>query len=168
MGHTDDLEEFDAELEISLKREYSTVFPLFSYCVVTQEATYLCNRLSMDCVPHAGFLLFELRMEDVWVWDRNRPTRIIPRAQVYTTGDVTVEQLKDEGSEDFNSAITTDIMEQIRAANSLEEESLALEPGIDSDVGPSDVEDCMPRAADEIGSSEKLSSDVTDLKEDPS
>jgi hypothetical protein len=28
------------------------------------------------------------------VWDKNRPTRIIPRAEVYTSGDVTVEELR--------------------------------------------------------------------------
>ena len=33
-------------------------------------------------------------MEDVWVWDKNRPSRIIPRADVHTTQDVTVEELK--------------------------------------------------------------------------
>ena len=33
-------------------------------------------------------------MEDVWVWDKNRPSRIIPRAEVHTTSDVTVEELK--------------------------------------------------------------------------
>jgi hypothetical protein len=38
-------------------------------------------------------------MEDVWVWDKNRPTRIIPRAEVYTSGDVTVEELRGEGEE---------------------------------------------------------------------
>jgi hypothetical protein len=35
-------------------------------------------------------------MEDVWVWDKNRPSRIIPRAEVHTTQDVTVEELKPE------------------------------------------------------------------------
>jgi hypothetical protein len=38
-------------------------------------------------------------MEDVWVWDKNRPTRIIPRAEVYTSGDVTIEELRGEGEE---------------------------------------------------------------------
>jgi hypothetical protein len=38
-------------------------------------------------------------MEDVWVWDKNRPTRMIPRAEVYTSGDVTVEELHGEGDE---------------------------------------------------------------------
>jgi len=95
MGNSEDLEEYDAELELALKREYADVFSLFRYCVITAEATYLCNKLEMDCVPHASYLLFELDMEDVWLWDRNRPTRIIPRAHVYTTADVTVEQLKE-------------------------------------------------------------------------
>jgi len=35
-------------------------------------------------------------MEDVWVWDKNRPTRIIPKAEVYTSSDVTVEELRGE------------------------------------------------------------------------
>ena len=33
-------------------------------------------------------------MEDVWVWDKNRPSRIIPKVEIYTTQDVTVEILK--------------------------------------------------------------------------
>ena len=33
-------------------------------------------------------------MEDVWVWDKNRPTRIIPRVEVHTTQDITVEVLR--------------------------------------------------------------------------
>ena len=43
MSYIDDLEEYDAELELRLKREYATVFGLFRYCVLTAEATYLCN-----------------------------------------------------------------------------------------------------------------------------
>jgi hypothetical protein len=38
-------------------------------------------------------------MEDVWVWDKNRPTRMIPRAEVFTSSDVTVEELRGEGEE---------------------------------------------------------------------
>jgi len=36
-------------------------------------------------------------MEDVWVWDKNRPTRMIPRTRIFTAGDVTVEELRGEG-----------------------------------------------------------------------
>ena len=35
----------------------------------------------------------------MWVWDKNRPTRMIPRAEVYTSSDVTVEELRGEGDE---------------------------------------------------------------------
>ena len=41
-----------------------------------------------------------MKMEDVWVWDKNRPTRMIPRVEVYTSADVTVEELKGEGDEE--------------------------------------------------------------------
>jgi hypothetical protein len=67
--------------------------------VLTQDATYLCNRLDLKVVPQASYPFFHARMEDVWVWDKNRPTRMIPRAEVYTSGDVTVEELRGEGEE---------------------------------------------------------------------
>jgi hypothetical protein len=99
MSHLDELDEFEAELELSLKREYSAVFGLFRFCVLTQDATYLCNKLDMQALPQASYPYFHVRMEDVWVWDKNRPSRIIPRAEVYTSGDVTVEELRGEGEE---------------------------------------------------------------------
>ena len=73
MSHTDELEEYDAELELRLKREYADVFPLFRFCVLTQEATYLCNRFERDFMPQASYPFFHITMEDVWVWDKNRP-----------------------------------------------------------------------------------------------
>jgi hypothetical protein len=79
MSHLDELDEFEAELELQLKREYTAVFPLFRYCVLTQDATYLCNKLDLKVVPQASYPFFHAQMEDVWVWDKNRPTRIIPR-----------------------------------------------------------------------------------------
>lgn len=133
MANTDDLEEYDAELELALKREYATVFPLFRYCVITQEATYLCNKLDMDCVPNASYLLFEIAMEDVWVWDRNRPTRIIPRAHVYTTSDVTVEQLREDDDADLNAALPPSVVEQLRSG--LFDEEDAVEAVGDDAVG---------------------------------
>jgi hypothetical protein len=99
MSHLDELDEFEAELELKLKREYKDVFGLFRYCILTQDATYLCNRLDLKVIPQASYPFFHLTMEDVWVWDKNRPTRIIPRAEVYTSSDVTVEELRGEGDE---------------------------------------------------------------------
>ncbi|MGZ4430070.1 MAG: DUF2469 family protein [Gaiellales bacterium] len=100
MSHIDDLEEYDAELELRLKREYATVFGLFRYCVLTAEATYLCNRYKLEVAHQNAYPLTHLTMEDVWVWDKNRPSRIIPRAEVHTTQDVTIEDLKSDGNVD--------------------------------------------------------------------
>src|SRR2546421_8236516 len=99
MSHIDELDEFEAELELTLKKEYSAVFGLFRYCVLTQDATYLCNTLDLKYVPQAQYPFFHLKMEDVWVWDKNRPTRMIPRAEIYTSSDVTVEELRGENDE---------------------------------------------------------------------
>lgn len=99
MSHLDELDEFEAELELQLRREYTAVFSMFRYCVLTQDATYLCNQLELAVDPRAAYPFNHLKMEDVWVWDKNRPTRIIPRTEVYTTGDVTVEELRGAGDE---------------------------------------------------------------------
>jgi Protein of unknown function (DUF2469) len=99
MSHLDELDEFEAELELRLKKEYTAVFGLFRYCVLTQDATYLCNTLDLQYVPQPSYPFFHVKMEDVWVWDKNRPTRMIPRAEVYTSSDVTVEELRAEGDE---------------------------------------------------------------------
>ena len=99
MSHLDELDEFEAELELQLKREYTAVFGLFRYCVLTQDATYLCNKLDLAQVSQQHYPFFHLKMEDVWVWDKNRPTRMIPRAEVYTSTDLTVEELRREGEE---------------------------------------------------------------------
>ena len=50
MSHLDELDDFEAELELRLKREYSAVYSLFRYCVLTQDATYLCNKLDFQYV----------------------------------------------------------------------------------------------------------------------
>ncbi len=99
MSHLDELDEYEAELELRLKREYNDVFGLFRYCVLTQDATYLCNKLDLQYVPQQSYPFFHIKMEDVWVWDKNRPTRMIPRAEVYTSSDVTVEELRGENDE---------------------------------------------------------------------
>ena len=59
MSHLDEADEFEAELQaLQLKREYTAVFPLFRYCVLTQDATYLCNKLDLKVVPQASYPFF--------------------------------------------------------------------------------------------------------------
>jgi hypothetical protein len=66
---------------------------------MTQDATYLCNRLDLRQIAQGQYPYFHLSMEDVWVWDKNRPTRMIPRAEVYTSSDLTIEELRGAGDE---------------------------------------------------------------------
>jgi hypothetical protein len=99
VSHLDDLDEFEAELELALKREYTAVFPLFRYCILTQDATYLCNELDVQLTQNPSYPFLQIKMEDVWVWDKNRPSRIIPSIRVFTTGDVTIEELRGESDE---------------------------------------------------------------------
>ena len=96
MSKLDDLDEHEAGLELELKREYAAVFGLFQYCVITQDSTYLCNTYSLIERPQANGLFFHLTMKDVWVWDKNRPTRMIPRVVVYTSSNVTIEDLRND------------------------------------------------------------------------
>jgi hypothetical protein len=120
MSHIDELDEYEADLELTLKKEYSAVFGLFRYCVLTQDATYLCNKLELQYVPQPSYPFFHLRMEDVWVWDKNRPTRMIPRVEVYTSSDVTVEELRGEGDEPKLTA--EDLAERIGEPRSTDED----------------------------------------------
>ena len=99
MSHLDELDEFEAEHELALKREYSAVYPLFRYCVLTQDATYLCNKLDVQYVAQPAYPFFHLKLEDVWVWDKNRFSNITPPTEIYTSSDVTVEELRGEGDE---------------------------------------------------------------------
>src|SRR5207244_297268 len=55
MSHLDELDEFEAELELRLKKEYTAVFGLFRYCVLTQDATYLCNKLELKYVSPPSY-----------------------------------------------------------------------------------------------------------------
>ena len=107
MAHLDDLDEYEAELELRLKREYQAVFGLFRYCVLTPDATYLCNKLERTYAPQPAYPFIRLRLEDVWVWDKNRPTRMIPRTEIFViSGDVTIEELRGEGDEEPLTAET--------------------------------------------------------------
>ena len=100
MAHLDDLDEYEAELELRLKKEYQAVYGLFRYCVLTPDATYLCNRLEKTVATLQSYPFIDLKLEDVWVWDKNRPTLMIPRTEIIVvSGDVTIEELRGEGDE---------------------------------------------------------------------
>ena len=96
MSHLDELDEFEAGSS-SAEEGVPSVSALFRYCVLAGRDVPL-QHARPALRPTASYPFFHLRMEDVQVWDKNRPTRMIPRAEVYTSSDVTVEELPAKGS----------------------------------------------------------------------
>ncbi len=90
----EDLEKYEADMELSLVREYRDVLPMFSYAVETERRFYLAN--NVDVIEHEDGGYVELLLDDVWVWDMYRPARFVTQVRVMTTHDVNIEELKKE------------------------------------------------------------------------
>jgi len=88
----EELEDYEADMEMQLFREYRDVLPMFAYVVETERRFYLAN--SVEVVPHEGASpWFEVILNDAWVWDMYRPARFVRKVQVMTTRDVNIEEL---------------------------------------------------------------------------
>ncbi|PSK95631.1 uncharacterized protein DUF2469 [Murinocardiopsis flavida] len=91
---SEDLEKFEAEMELQLYREYRDVVGLFGYVVETERRFYLTNQV--DLQPRTtdnGETYFEVTMQDAWVWDMYRPARFVKNVRVVTFKDVNVEEI---------------------------------------------------------------------------
>jgi Protein of unknown function (DUF2469) len=88
----EDLERYEAEIELALVQEYRTVLPLFRYVVETERRFYLANEVDMQ-VRDGAPACVELELSDAWVWDMYRPARFVPHVKVITFRDVNVERL---------------------------------------------------------------------------
>jgi Protein of unknown function (DUF2469) len=89
----EELEQFEADMELSLFREYRDVLPMFTYVVETERRFYLTNAVEMDVKNEQGRVYFELNLQDAWVWDMYRPARFVANVRVVTFKDVNVEEL---------------------------------------------------------------------------
>jgi len=88
----EELEDYEADMEMQLFREYRDVLPMFSYVVETERRFYLAN--GVDVTPHDdGGPWFEVELTDAWVWDMYRPARFVSKVRVLTPRDVNVEEL---------------------------------------------------------------------------
>lgn len=90
---TEDVEHYEADLELALYREYRDVVGLFTHVVETERRTYLANSVELTPRTDGGETWFELRLTDAWVWDVYRPTRFVKNVRVVTFKDVNVEEL---------------------------------------------------------------------------
>jgi hypothetical protein len=90
----EDLEQYEAELELQLYREYRDVVGLFKFVVETDRRFYLTNKV--DVQPRStesADVYFEVTMSDAWVWDMYRPARFVKNVRVLTFKDVNVEEI---------------------------------------------------------------------------
>jgi hypothetical protein len=91
---TEDLEHYEAELELQLYKEYKDVCPMFSYVVETERRFYLANDVRQQVHDDGdGRTFVELELRDAWVWDMYRATRFVPSVRIVTFKDVNVEEL---------------------------------------------------------------------------
>lgn len=99
MVYGEDLDEFEAQAQLKLYEEFKDVVKLFRYAVSTETAYYLCNQVDVRPSMDAGGAYFMVALEDAWVYDKSRIDRFVPRVQVFSLHDVTVETLKTDQDE---------------------------------------------------------------------
>jgi hypothetical protein len=90
----EDLERYEADIELELYREYRDVVGLFRYVVETERRFYLTNEVDVQVrTSQGGDVYFEVRMSDAWVWDMYRTARLVKNVHVLTFKDVNVEEV---------------------------------------------------------------------------
>ena len=89
-----EIENYEAEQELALYREYREVVNLFRYVVETERRFYLANEVDVKVRSSAGGdIFFEVTLTDAWVWDIYRSSRFIRSARIVSFKDVNVEEL---------------------------------------------------------------------------
>ena len=93
---TEDLERYEAEVELQLFQEYKAVLPMFRYVVETERRFYLANEVKVSTADDNGRPLITVNLRDAWVWDMYRPARFVANVQVVTFKDVNIEELPEK------------------------------------------------------------------------
>jgi hypothetical protein len=92
----EELERYEAEIELALVQEYRAVLPMFAYVVETERRFYLANDVSMHVRSDTTPVCVEIELTDAWVWDMYRPARFVPSVRVVTWRDVNIERLPEK------------------------------------------------------------------------
>jgi len=92
----EELEQYEADIELALVQEYRAVLPMFKYVVETERRFYLANEVSMNVRSDVSPACIELELTDAWVWDMYRPARFVPSVRVVSFRDVNVERLPEK------------------------------------------------------------------------
>jgi len=95
----EDLERYEATIELQLVQEYKAVIGLFSHIVETERRFYLTNDVAVTIRSETSPPLIELELTDAWVWDMYRPARFVPSVKILTFKDVNIERLPEHDME---------------------------------------------------------------------
>jgi Protein of unknown function (DUF2469) len=91
----EDLERYEAEIELALVQEYKAVVSMFAYVVETERRFYLANEVVVNVRSDTSPACIEVELSDAWVWDMYPPARFVPSVRVVTFRDVNIERLPD-------------------------------------------------------------------------
>ena len=97
----EDLEKYEAEMELQLYKEYRDVLPMFKFVVETERRFYLANEVKGETQHSGAKTWFEVEHHDAWVWGMHRRARFVSRVKVVTIPDLNVEELAQLGERDL-------------------------------------------------------------------
>ena len=76
----EDLERYEADMELQLYQEYRDVLNMFQYVIETERRFYLANKFDLQVRNEDGETYFDITLHDAWVWDMYRPARFVTRS----------------------------------------------------------------------------------------
>jgi hypothetical protein len=91
----EELDDYEATLELALVQEYKDVLTTFAFAVETDRRFYLANDVAVEVKQSGSPTLLEVTLTDAWVWDMYRAVRFVPTVRVLTFRDVNIERLPD-------------------------------------------------------------------------
>jgi hypothetical protein len=89
----EDLDQYEAEIELALYQEYRAVLSMFRFVIETDRRFYLANEVTVTPTTNGDSTYFEVELNDAWVWDMYRAARFVPSVRVVSFKDVNVETL---------------------------------------------------------------------------
>jgi Protein of unknown function (DUF2469) len=89
----EDLDQYEAEIELALYQEYRAVLSMFKYVIETDRRFYLANETKVTPVTNGSSVYFDVELTDAWVWDMYRAARFVPSVRIVSLEDVNIETL---------------------------------------------------------------------------
>jgi hypothetical protein len=92
----EELEQYEAEIELALVQEYRAVLPCSPTWWRPSGASTWPTRSPCHVRSDTQPACVELELTDAWVWDMYRPARFVPSVRVVTFRDVNIERLPEK------------------------------------------------------------------------